>query len=278
MPLIGNRRMDRFLTRVDPSRLRSVLALALLVGAFAGLASATLHTVIGEPLVRDAIAIEEARDAATAVPGHSPEPELISRSTQSGLGLFASLGLAGAAFGLLFALTFWGLRSLRPEPFGRALVAGSGLFGSLILAPWLKYPPNPPAVGDPATLGRRQALYVSLIAISLVVGILGVLLADRLRLQGKPTHTRVVAVGMAVLLTFALLLAVLPPAPDAVDAPATLIWRFRLASLAGNALLWSVLTLGMGLLVAEAARRRRPAPIGAEDTQLVDAIAGPALA
>lgn len=246
--------MDLVINRFDPSRLRSVIAIALLVGVLAGLASAVLYTAVGEPLVRDAIAIEQARDAAAAVPGQPGEPELISRSVQSGIGLFAALGLSGAAFGLLFALAFWGLRGGRPDPFRRALVAGAVLFGSLALAPWLKYPPNPPAVGNPDTLDRRQALYVSLIALTLVLALLAVALSSRLRRW--PQHHRIAAVTLAVLVPFTVALALLPPAPDQIDAPATLVWRFRLASLAGNALLWTVLTIGVGLLAAEAARRR----------------------
>lgn len=247
------------LRRFDPARLRSVLGMAVLVGLLAGLASALLLTAIGEPLIRDAIAIEEARAAASAsVPGsgHGGEPELVSRSTQSGFGLFAALGLSGAAFGVLFALAFWGLRAARPDPFRRALVAGVMLFGSLTLAPWLKYPPNPPAVGNPDTIDRRQALYVSLIALALALCLLGAALATRLRREGWPEHRRLAAVGAAMAVPFAVALAVLPPAPDPVDAPATLIWRFRLASLGGNALLWSVLTVGFGLLAMEATRRR----------------------
>jgi len=238
--------------RFDPARLLSVALVATVVGLLAGLASAILQSFVGEPLVRQAIAIERARAASTA------EPELVSRSVQSGVGLFAALGLAGAAFGLLFGLAFWGLRNGRPDPFRRAVVAGSILFGALNLAPWLKYPPNPPSVGDPDTLDRRQALYVSLIALSLALGLAGAALSGRLRLW--PEHRRVAAVTLAVGIPFAIALAVLPPAPDRVDAPATLIWRFRLASLGGNALLWTVLSVGMGLLAAEATRQRRPAP------------------
>jgi predicted cobalt transporter CbtA len=241
--------------RIDPARLRSILVVAVLVGVLAGLTSAVLHTFVGEPLIRQAIAREEARDAA-AGPG-AGEPELVSRSVQSGVGLFFGLGLGGAAFGLLFALTFWGLRSGRPDPFRRALVAGVILFGSLSLAPWLKYPPNPPAVGDPDTIDRRQALFVSLIALSLALSLIGAAVAGRTRRW--PEHRRVAAVTLAVGVPFALALALLPPAPDPVDAPATLIWRFRLASLGGNALLWAVLALGVGLLLAEATRRRQPA-------------------
>jgi predicted cobalt transporter CbtA len=241
----------------DPARLRSALAVAVIVGVLAGLTSAVVQTVIGEPLIRDAIAIEEAHEAATgAGAGHAAEPELVSRETQSGVGLFAGLGLAGGAFGVLFALAFWGLRAGRPDPFRRALVAGAMLFGSLTLAPWLKYPPNPPAVGNPDTIDKRQALYVSLIALTLALCLVGAALATRLRREGWPEHRRLATVTLALAVPFAIALAVLPPAPDAVEAPATLIWRFRLASLGGNLLLWSVLTVAFGVLAAEAVRRR----------------------
>ena len=42
-----------------------------------------------------------------------------------------------------------------------------------------------------------------------------------------------------------------------VTLPATLIWRFRLASLGGNAVLWGLLSVGFGLVVAEGRRSQR---------------------
>jgi len=240
------------LRRLDPTRLRGVIALALVVGFVAGLASALLLTVTGEPLVRAAIAIEAARGAG----GAEHEPELVTRSVQSGAGLFAAMGLAGTAFGLLLALAFWGLRHVQPPPFRRALWAGAILFGSITLAPWLKYPPNPPGVSDPDTLGPRQGLYVSLIALSLALCLVAAALAGLLQRRGWPGPRRAAAVGAATVLAFGIALALLPPAPDPVDAPATLIWRFRLASLGGNALLWALLSAGFGLVVAEVGSRR----------------------
>jgi predicted cobalt transporter CbtA len=247
------------LRRFDPARLLPVAVVAVLVGVVAGLASALLLTATGEPLIREAIAIEESRHEGEPAGGHA-DPELVSRSVQSGVGLFAALGLAGAAFGVLFALAFWGLRSGRPDPFRRALVAGALLFGSFTLGPWLKYPPNPPAVGNPDTIDRRQALYVSLIALSLALGLAAAALATRLRRDGWLEHRRLAAVGLAIVVPFALALALLPPAPDKVEVPATLIWRFRLASLGGNAVLWGVLSVGVGLLAVEADRQRQRSP------------------
>jgi len=243
------------LRRFDPARLRSTLGVAALVGVGAGLSSALLLSVTGEPLVGQAIAIEEARSAAAA------EPELVSRAAQSGPGLFAAVGLAGAVFGVLLALTFWGLRRAQPDPFRRSLWAGVLLFGSITLLPWLKYPPNPPAVGDPATLARRQALYVSLIALSLALGLVGVALAGWLRRAGWPEPRRVAVLATAGALAVGIALAALPAAPDPVTVPATLIWRFRLSSLGGNAVLWAILSVGFGLVAAEGSRRTASAAV-----------------
>ena len=48
---------------------------------------------------------------------------------------------------------------------------------------------------------------------------------------------------------------VLPGSPDAVSAPATLIWRFRLASAGGALALWSVTGVAFGWMSIAAARR-----------------------
>jgi hypothetical protein len=60
-----------------------------------------------------------------------------------------------------------------------------------------------------------------------------------------------------VLALMSLVMAVLPGALDAVEVPATLVWQFRLASLGGGLLLWTLLILGFGWIVAEADHRRR---------------------
>ncbi|MBA2751879.1 MAG: CbtA family protein, partial [Actinobacteria bacterium] len=46
----------------------------------------------------------------------------------------------------------------------------------------------------------------------------------------------------------AVALAVMPASPDVVDVPATLLWRFRIASLGGSLLLWVVLGWVLGIL------------------------------
>ena len=233
--------------RIDPSRPRSVALGAALLGMVGGLLAALLLSFVGEPRIQQAINIEIARAGQSA----AGQPEIVSRSVQKGVGLFAAYALSGAAFGLLFAVVFWTLRRSRPDVFRRALVAGAVLAGALTVAPWLKYPPNPPAVGDPDTLARRQVLYVTVIVLAAGWGLAGAALSTRLRARGWPEGRRTVAVAAAVVVPMGLAFAVLPGAPDPVTVPATLLWSFRLASLSGNLLLWSVIALGFGVLASD---------------------------
>ena len=245
--------------RVDPSRLGSLALTAALVGLFAGLVAATFASVAGEPAVDDAIAIEDANAAAQPGPAtdHAAGDEaVVSRSDQRGVGLFGAYALSGVAFGGLLALTTFGLRRDRPDVARRVLLAGVILAGAFTVAPWFKYPPNPPAVGDPATLAERQSLYVAVICIAAAAGLGATILSRRLRAAGWPEHRRLPALTAAVAVPMLVAYAALPAPPDDVTVPATLVWRFRVASLGANLTLWTVLTLAVCWLVAEAARAR----------------------
>ena len=236
--------------RFDPARPGSVAAAATVAGLVAGLAAALFLTLAAEPSIEEAIRLEQ----AAASGGH----ELVSRGVQRGPGLFAAYAVTGAGFGLLFAAAFVTLRKGRPDVFRRSLVAGAVLAGTFTVSPWLKYPPNPPAVGDPDTLGERQLLYLAVLVLTAVVAVGATRLAARLRAAGWDEPRRVAAVAAAVAVPLLIAYAVLPGAPDAVGVPATLVWRFRLASLGGNLVLWTVLVLGFGLV---ASRRRTTDPV-----------------
>jgi predicted cobalt transporter CbtA len=249
--------------RFDPSRPLAVIVGAVVAGVVAGLLASVLMTFTAEPVIDRAIALEEAHHAQE--PNAAVEPEIVSRSTQKGVGRFAAYGLGGGAYGVLFGIAFLALRRRRPGAFGPALLAGALLAGSFTVMPFLKYPPNPPGVGDPATLTERQWKYLALIFLSLVVLSAAVRLSGRLRERGRADEERLVAVALAIVVPLGVVCAVLPPFPDAVEVPANLLWRFRIASLGGNLLLWSVLTLTFG---AAAVRRERelsaPASAAAE--------------
>lgn len=214
----------------------------LAVGAVAGLLAGAFAFVVGEPLVQDAIDLERAASAgrATAPPAHAGD-WTFGRSEQRG-GLLLATALYGIAAGGLFAIAFAALRG-RGSPrtdWELATRLAGAVFVAIVLVPFVKYPPNPPAVGDPATIGQRSALYVVVLAWSLVAAALGWKACAGLRRRAVPEHLRLPAsVGLAVVVVVVGLVA-LPAGPDPATAPAALVWRFRLASLAGAAALWAV--------------------------------------
>ena len=251
--------------RFDFTRPRTIVLVALLIGVLAGLGGAVFHTIATEPRVEDAIAIEEAAveaDHAMAggESGSGEEEVSVSRTDQKGAGLFLAYALTGAAFGLFLAITSMSLRTTTGGPFRRVVVSGMVLAGAITVAPWLKYPPNPPAVGDPDSVGERERLFVLLIVLAalLLAGLAH--LSSRLRRSEWPDDRRVAAVVGVGLVAFAVLFAAMPASPDPIGVPANLVWQFRLNSLTGNLLVWTVLVLGLGVLWTEAARAAARAP------------------
>ncbi|HEX2119123.1 MAG TPA: CbtA family protein [Acidimicrobiales bacterium] len=210
----------------------------VLAGMAGGGALAVVLRLVGEGPIGRAVGLE----------GGGGD-ELFSRGTQQLGGMAAAL-LYGAAVGAIFTIAYATVRHrLRAADDWRAAVALAGAgFVAVFLLPFLKYPANPPAVGDPDTIGRRTALYLLAVAWSLVATWGGWRAWRAFVARGLPVHQAVPAtlavwVGLA-----AVGLVALPPNPDPVTAPATLIWQFRLATLGGAFTLWSVLGLTFGWL------------------------------
>src|SRR5262245_5157272 len=130
----------------------------MLAGIVAGLLAFGFARTFGEPQVDFAIAFEEQIAKAK---GEAPEPEIVSRETQAGIGLLTAVTVFGAGIGGLFSLVF-AYAYGRLSPFGvretAALIAAAA-FLTVFLVPGLKYPPNPPSIGDPETIKQRTELF-----------------------------------------------------------------------------------------------------------------------
>jgi Probable cobalt transporter subunit (CbtA)/NADH:flavin oxidoreductase / NADH oxidase family len=125
-----------------------------------------------------AIAFEEQMSQAK---GEATEPELVSRETQAGLGLFTGVIIYSAAVGGLFSLVFafvYG-RVGRFGPRATAALLALGGFVAIVLVRDLKYPANPPSVGNPETIGLRTELFFVMLVISVAALVLAVTLARR---------------------------------------------------------------------------------------------------
>lgn len=236
---------------------RTLLIRGMLVGFLAGLLAFGFAKVVGEPQVDRAIAFETRIHA-----GHE-EPELVSRQVQAGAGLFTGVVVYCAAFGGLFALVFAGVNGrvgrLGPRVVS-ALLAGAGFIG-IYLVPILKYPANPPAIGEPATIGPRTALFFLMILIS-VVAMTGAGLLWRRMLVARREPWPAALTAIAAYLVVIALAQHLLPAIDEVSAgfPADTLWSFRIASLGTQAVMWATLGLGFGWLTERAARSRAGRP------------------
>ncbi len=245
----------------DLTRTSTALWVGALIGLLSGLVVAVYFSVAGEPRIEDAIAIEQA-NAVTAgeAEDHHEGATEVSRSAQRGVGLFAAMALAGGAFGAIFGAVFAVMRAQR-DLFRRALVAGAILATATTVVPWFKYPPNPPAVGDPNTVGRRQLLYVLLIILTGVVWFVALEVHKRLADQAVAEPRRWTIAAVAFIVPLAFVLAVLPSNDDPIVVPASLIWEFRLVSLAGNVLRWALLAVAFGLFASRAASAAERSPL-----------------
>lgn len=226
----------------------------------AGLLAGLFAFVFGEPSVDAAIQLEEAaaQEHGGEAAGGQEEEEIVSRSTQSGVGLFFATGLAGAFVGGLFGLAFAYFRGRLDSrsDWVRSVSLAAAIFAGAVLVPFLKYPANPPTVGDPETIGARTAAYLAMVALSLLV-VLGAWYAARtLRARGVDAPVRQLAVGLGVVVVLGLLFLVLPAAPSPGEFPAGVLWEFRLSSLGTQFVLWTGLGVVFGLLCERANRRQ----------------------
>jgi predicted cobalt transporter CbtA len=239
----------------------SSLRRGALAGVAGGLAGALTLLVVGERSIAEAIDLETAH----AAPGEAHE-ELFSRTTQV---IGGSLGLAlyGLCLGVVFGIVFAAVQHrLGTGPaWRRARRLAALAFVAVFLVPFLKYPANPPAVGDPDTVNQRTIAYVSMVAVSILAVLLAAVLHERLARRGMPEWYAQPAAALVWLATLAVAFVALPPNPDAIEVPADLLWSFRLASLGGQAAFWAVAGTVFAVLCARAEHpAESPAATGAD--------------
>ncbi|MFJ4713540.1 CbtA family protein [Streptomyces sp. NPDC088785] len=243
---------------MNSTTVRNLLVRGMLAGLAAGVLALVISYWLGEPLVDKAIGFEEAH----AGHAHGDEVELVSRSLQSTAGLATGVLVYGVAFGGIAALAFcFALgRVGRFGPRATALLLSGCALVAVYLVPFLKYPANPPAVGNHDTIGKRTTLYFLMMVLSILLAVAATILGKRLAPRlgtWWATVTAVLAFAVVIALAFQFL-----PAINEVPEhfPASVLWRFRVSTLAIQITLWT----GFGLLFGELAERLLnpgPAPV-----------------
>ncbi|WP_420879245.1 CbtA family protein [Rhodococcus sp. (in: high G+C Gram-positive bacteria)] len=262
------------LTPVTDS-LRNLLLRGLLAGLIAGLLGGVVAFALGEPHVQAAIEIEESAAApvesdhaagetaphvheteSTEPEGHSHGDDALASRTGQRVGLFLATGLAGLALGAIFAVVVHYARrftTMAGTPLA-IVVAGCGWL-AIEAVPFFKYPANPPAVGDPDTINERTLLWLASVLLGLLAVAAAVYAGRALRDQGLVT-TRVIGQVAAFLAVVTVGYLALPGIDEVgEDFPATLLWQFRISSLATQAALWLTLGLAFAFLTERAGRR-----------------------
>ncbi len=246
-----------------------MLLRGMLAGLLAGVLCFCFLKTFGEGSVDRAIAFETQMEAANAqsdasrtadaskpAPMVMPEPELVSRATQSGFGLFTGVVVYASAFGGLFALGFaflyrrWGNLSAQAT----ALLLAIGGFVAVYVVPSLKYPANPPSVGEAETIKIRTMLYFAMIVISLISLYGAALLRNRLQPRLGQWNAAILA-GLAYIVAM-LVVGVATPSVNEVPEgfPANVLWQFRVASFGAQMLMWLAIGLIFGGLTQRAER------------------------
>ncbi|MEU2783970.1 CbtA family protein [Streptomyces sp. NPDC007110] len=234
---------------------RTLLVRGMLAGLGAGVLAFVFAFLVGEGPVDAAIAFEE---AGSHEHGHGGE-ELVSRTVQSTAGLATGVLVFGVAIGGIAALAFCFALG-RVGRFGaRSTAALTALAGFLLLylLPILKYPANPPAVGNPDTIGKRTILFVGMIVLSVLLGIAAILLGRKLAPSWGNWNASIAA-GVAFVTVVAVVMAVLPEGDNTPKGfPATDLWEFRVASIGLQAVLWAAFGLLFGFLAERVLEPKR---------------------
>lgn len=224
-----------------------LLSRGMLAGVFAALLAFVFARVFGEPQVNLAIAYEAAQAALANEP---PEPELISRGVQAGWGLLTATVLYGAAYGGVFAIVFSCVYGRFSRLCARPLALWLAVICCVVavVVPGLKYPPNPPAVGDPETIGVRTAAYFIMLGLSFCSAMIGVVIARHFAPRLGHWNANVLGVLLYGVL-IAGLSAMLPDVSEVpADFPAQVLWHFRESALGMQLVLWAALGLVYGAL------------------------------
>lgn len=212
------------------------IVIVLLSGAFAGLIHGTVNFAIVEPYLDQAIGIENQNLFESGEEEDSPQfwveyegYRVWQKSGQILAGVILGTSI-GALFGIVFALS----RNSLPgnNDVKKALVLAGIMWFTIYLIPFLKYPANPPTVGDAETVVLRAILYISFIAISGIGAIVFYKLSQKFK--NKKKLVSLIGYGIFISAVF----FIMPENPDEITAPMNLVNEFRLVSVLGVSSFW----------------------------------------
>jgi len=202
------------------------ITIVIVSGAIAGFVHGTINFALVEPYLDQAIGLEneslfasgEAEDTLEFWAEYESY-RIWQKSGQVLAGVILGLAM-GSLFGIVYALS----RNSLPgkTDVTKSVILAGIMWLTIYIIPFLKYPANPPTVGDGETVMLRAILYVSFIALS---GI-GVVIFYKLSQKLQNNKKYFGLFGYVIFIT--ILFFVMPENPDEITAPMNLVNEFRL--------------------------------------------------
>ena len=221
----------------------TLLAITIFSGAVAGTILAILNLGLVEPFIDRAIALEVESMVSS---GEKVDPVEMAdyRVWQKG-GAIAGGAVYGISLSALFGIVFaFGRKSLPgTSSTKKAIFLAAVLWFVLYFVIALKYPANPPAVGDPDTIYYREGLYVAYICISGFTALALAFLWKRLHMKSKKIVLPLVYAGIMISAYVGF-----PPNPDSISISMELIQTFRILTVITIGIFWGILGILFGSL------------------------------
>lgn len=221
------------------------IVIVLISGLSAGLIHGAANLVFVEPSLDQAIGIENQHLFASGEAKDTPEfrAEFDSYRYWQKSGQVLSGAILGISIGSLFGIIFVLSRNSLPGKsyLSKSLILAGIMWLAIYFIPFLKYPANPPTVGDPDTVVLRSILFLTFIAIS-GFGALGFY-----KIFKKLKNKKFIAIlGYAVFI--GMVFFAMPENPDKITAPMNLVDNFRMMSAVAVSIYWLSLGIILGSL------------------------------
>ncbi len=220
------------------------VAISLISGIMAGLILASINLFVVEPTTDKAIGFETQKDISK---GEKVDfAELNAYRIWQKSGTFVAGAFIGMAYGGLLGISYVFARKYLPfsDDRKKALLLVGLMYLAIYLVPFSKYPPNPPAVGNPDTIGLRDHLYTTYQITSVIVAIAMGVIFFKFRRVSKISYI----VPALYLISIAIMYVTWPPNPDKIEIPMSVVNTFRAVTGVTMAIFFGLIGLFFGSL------------------------------
>jgi hypothetical protein len=214
----------------------SILMVVFLAGSASGVAYGVLNLILVKPYIDMAIELEAKREGVAV--------DLAYRSWQLQGSILAAV-IAGITYSLLYTIVYIVTKSMS-KGIKRSMLLALTIWSLIYLIPVLKYPANPPAVGDPETIYFRQIIFVTYMLISGVSAFSLYILGIRVGKSSRLRSTIITVSSYAVVMVLAYML--MPSNMDSIDISEDILLGFRFTSAITSLALWLMIGVSTSLL------------------------------